>query len=141
METYYRILDVPVSANFRQIKKAFRKAAAKYHPDTNGGGGNPRMFSSVVEAYRRLENVEDKRKRSGSFKSKRYRNGVSASRPAPRRRKRTTARQATSPSPISLPRWRSGRILLRLYPWSLMNSLAVNTRKPLNSLSQFKTGY
>lgn len=55
MESYYRILDVPVSASFRQIKKAFRKAAAKYHPDSNNGYGNPQLFSRVVEAYRHLE--------------------------------------------------------------------------------------
>ena len=32
---YYKILDIPKTANESDIKKAYRRLARKYHPDLN----------------------------------------------------------------------------------------------------------
>lgn len=53
---YYNALNISSVADLNQIKKAFRKAAIRYHPDANGGGGNTLMFIKAVEAYRFLQN-------------------------------------------------------------------------------------
>lgn len=59
---YYRILGVPEDADESTIKKAFRKLAKQYHPDTNNG--NPeaeKKFREINEAYSVLSD-EGKRK-------------------------------------------------------------------------------
>jgi curved DNA-binding protein len=45
---YYKILGVSKSATKDEIKKAFRKAAQKHHPDK---GGDEKKFKEVGEAY------------------------------------------------------------------------------------------
>ncbi|KAI0686419.1 hypothetical protein BC835DRAFT_1288087 [Cytidiella melzeri] len=52
---YYKILDVPRDADAKTIKKAFRKAAMKAHPDK---GGSEAKMASVNEAYEVLNNPE-----------------------------------------------------------------------------------
>ena len=54
---YYDILGVKRDATDDDIKKAFRKLAAKYHPDA---GGDEAKFKEVSEAYTTLS---DKQKR------------------------------------------------------------------------------
>jgi len=53
MKDYYQILNVPDNANQEDIKKAFRKLAFKYHPDTNSGNGKQaeERFKEINEAY------------------------------------------------------------------------------------------
>jgi len=53
MKDYYRILGVPDNASQEDIKKAFRKLAFKYHPDTNPGSEkkSEEKFKEINEAY------------------------------------------------------------------------------------------
>ena len=55
---YYEVLGVSKSASEDEIKKAFRKAAVKHHPDKQGG--DETKFKEVNEAY---EVLKDKQKR------------------------------------------------------------------------------
>ncbi|KAK0448228.1 hypothetical protein EV421DRAFT_1786383 [Armillaria borealis] len=52
---YYKVLDVDRSADQKTIKKAFRKAALKAHPDK---GGSEAKMASVNEAYEVLSDPE-----------------------------------------------------------------------------------
>jgi len=56
---YYKTLGVGKDASESEIKKAYRKMAQKYHPDT--GKGDESKFKEVAEAY---EVVGDKQKRA-----------------------------------------------------------------------------
>ena len=52
LKDYYKILEVAPAATAEDIKKAFRKMAFKYHPDTNTGGQYAEhYFREVQEAY------------------------------------------------------------------------------------------
>lgn len=53
MKDYYRVLGVPHDASQDEIKRAFRKLAFKYHPDTNPGNEKQagEKFKEINEAY------------------------------------------------------------------------------------------
>lgn len=61
---YYEVLGVNKSASQDEIKKAYRKAAVKYHPDKEGGDED--KFKEASEAYEVLSN-SDKKQRYDQF--------------------------------------------------------------------------
>lgn len=61
---YYEVLGVSKSASADEIKKAFRKAAVKYHPDKEGG--DETKFKEINEAYEVLKD-QQKRQRYDQF--------------------------------------------------------------------------
>ena len=64
---YYKSLGVSKSASEKEIKKAYRKQALKYHPDRNKGDkGAEEKFKDVSEAYAVLSDSE-KRKQYDMF--------------------------------------------------------------------------
>ncbi|RXG68075.1 DnaJ-like protein subfamily B member 9 [Armadillidium vulgare] len=52
LKDYYSILGVNRNAKDREIKKAFRKLAMKYHPDKNKEEGAEQKFQEIAEAYK-----------------------------------------------------------------------------------------
>ena len=64
---YYEVLGVQKSASAEEIKKAYRKAAMKYHPDRNPGDKEAEAkFKEVGEAYEILSD-DSKRQRYDQF--------------------------------------------------------------------------
>ncbi|SEE90470.1 molecular chaperone DnaJ [Arthrobacter alpinus] len=58
---FYKILGVSKDATEADIKKAYRKLARKYHPDTNSGDAQAeKTFKDVSEAYSVLSSKEDR---------------------------------------------------------------------------------
>jgi molecular chaperone DnaJ len=61
-QDYYAVLGVPASATQDEIKKKYRKLAAKHHPDKNpSDAGAAEHFKGISEAYQTLGDP-DKRK-------------------------------------------------------------------------------
>jgi len=59
-DDYYNVLGVDKKASEKEIKKAFRKLAMKYHPDKNKSKGAVKRFREIAEAY---EVLSDPKKR------------------------------------------------------------------------------
>ena len=58
---YYDILNIDIEADNEQIKKAYRVAAKKYHPDMNKEVNSEELFKKVKEAYDTL--IDDGKRR------------------------------------------------------------------------------
>ncbi|OKY78635.1 MAG: DnaJ type Zn finger domain [Candidatus Methanohalarchaeum thermophilum] len=65
-EDYYEILGVDRNASQEEIKKAYRKKAKKYHPDSNSDEADEEKFKEINEAYKVLSD-EEKRKKYDQF--------------------------------------------------------------------------
>jgi len=56
---YYKVLDVPRTANEADLKKAYRRLAMKYHPDRNPGDKEAEEnFKEAKEAYEVLSDAQ-----------------------------------------------------------------------------------
>lgn len=79
---YYEVLGVARNADDAAIKKAYRKLAKKYHPDSNPGDARAEeKFKEATEAYTVLSDKE-KRKLYDQFGQAAFAEGASASDPA-----------------------------------------------------------
>lgn len=60
--TYYDVLDVGRAAGKGEIKRAFRRLAKRYHPDTNlqDEQGAAKRLKEVIKAYRVLSNDRER---------------------------------------------------------------------------------
>lgn len=58
-KNYYEVLGVPKTADENEIKKAYKKAALKYHPDRPGG--DKVKFQEVSEAFEVLSDNKKKK--------------------------------------------------------------------------------
>ena len=59
---YYEVLGVSRDASKRDIKKAYKRLAMKYHPDKNSGDAtSEEKFKEVKEAYETLTDTEKRR--------------------------------------------------------------------------------
>ena len=61
-ETLYGLLAVARTSDETEIKKAYRKAAMRWHPDRNRDDDAPEMFRKVKDAYDTLSNPLMRRK-------------------------------------------------------------------------------
>lgn len=77
---YYEVLGINRNADTSEIKKAYRKLAKKYHPDTNSGDARAeQQFKEVTEAYSVLNDPE-KRKLYDKFGHAAFEEGFSQER-------------------------------------------------------------
>lgn len=63
---YYKLLGVSEDASQKEIKKAYREKAKKYHPDSNSGESNEEKFKKINKAYDVLSD-EEKREKYDQF--------------------------------------------------------------------------
>ena len=58
---YYEVLEVSKDADEKELKKAFRSLARKYHPDKNDAPDADEKFKEIQEAYAVLSDSEKRR--------------------------------------------------------------------------------
>jgi DnaJ-class molecular chaperone len=57
MINHYKILGVNRDASLKEITRAFRKMALKYHPDRNGSSDSAIRFKGIYDAYKVLRDA------------------------------------------------------------------------------------
>lgn len=63
LKDYYELLQIPPNANADEVKKAYRKLAFKYHPDTNTDNEfAAQHFQDLQEAYAIISNPTQRKK-------------------------------------------------------------------------------
>jgi molecular chaperone DnaJ len=68
-KNYYRVLNLRQNASESEIKKAYRSAAKKYHPDISTKNGE--KFKQIQEAYETLSDSDKKRVYDQELRSER----------------------------------------------------------------------
>ncbi len=58
MQDFYARLGIPPNATPELIKAAYRKSAARYHPDKNPSADAATRFREVQEAYETLSDLD-----------------------------------------------------------------------------------
>jgi curved DNA-binding protein len=58
---YYKVLGVERDASDKEIKRAYREQARRYHPDLNTDAGAADQFRTINEAYEVLSDAEKRR--------------------------------------------------------------------------------
>ena len=61
-EDFYKLLGVSKNADNREIRKAFKKLALKYHPDKNSEDDAHEKFLKINKAYETLKDEETRKK-------------------------------------------------------------------------------
>ena len=61
-EDFYKLLGVGKNADNREIRKAFKKLALKYHPDKNNEDDAHDKFLKINRAYETLKDEETRKK-------------------------------------------------------------------------------
>jgi curved DNA-binding protein len=59
-DDYYQLLGVSRSADSKEIQRAYRKLARRYHPDVNKESGAEDTFKKISEAYHVLSDPESR---------------------------------------------------------------------------------
>jgi curved DNA-binding protein CbpA len=61
MMTHYDILEVPAVADSEAIRKAYRAALKKYHPDLHEGDPAAELYSKrIIDAYNALKDPDQR---------------------------------------------------------------------------------
>ena len=58
---YYKVLGIERDASDKDIKRAYREQARRYHPDLNTDDGAADQFRTITEAYEVLSDAEKRR--------------------------------------------------------------------------------
>ena len=61
-QDFYKLLGVNKNADNREIRKAFKKLALKYHPDKNSEDDAHEKFLKINRAYEILKDEETRKK-------------------------------------------------------------------------------
>lgn len=54
LNSAYELLEVPSSASLNEVKRAYRKKARQYHPDTNQSPNATALMQAINEAYAKI---------------------------------------------------------------------------------------
>jgi len=93
----YLLLEVPHTATIDDIKKAYRRLAMKWHPDTNGGSLNAaEMFKKIKAAY---DCLIDPIKRATEDLKRKHREQAEAAKKAETERQARARAHAYQPPP------------------------------------------
>jgi molecular chaperone DnaJ len=110
---YYIVLGIERGADPSQIKRAYRSAIKRYHPDTADGDTSPRKFREAREAYEVLSDTDRRRAYDAQLNHRQI--PVNAHRLNKMIRRRAAAREAFTARPSLLDAFFEGQVA-GLYP-------------------------